>query len=193
MRKTVATLVAAATVAVITTAVAGCSDNGGGSAPSKPPTPTPTRTSAAPSASPSAAAWTVTARSGPLGTILVDGRGRTLYLFEADRTSGSTCYGGCAKEWPPMLVTHAPKAAGGVRSDLLGTTTRDDGTKEVTYNHHPLYYFDDDKKPGDTHGQGIDDSGGKWFVLDINGNKIVKAPRSATPSSTPSAGTGGGY
>ncbi len=174
---------AAVTVAVLAAVVGGCSDNGDGSSSSKSPTPT---ASGSKGGSPSAEAGTVNSRSGKLGQILVDGQGRTLYLFEADTSDKSTCSGGCAKAWPPATTTGTPKGGGGVKSDLLGTTTRDDGSKQVTYNGHPLYYFEGDQEPGDTNGQGLDQFGAKWFVLDEAGNKVEK------PAEDSSSG-GGGY
>jgi predicted lipoprotein with Yx(FWY)xxD motif len=115
---------------------------------------------------------TVAVRDSKLGKILVDGRGRTLYLFEVDKGTNSTCYGGCATAWPPLTTTGKPQAGSGVSPALLGTTARTDHTTEVTYNRHPLYYFVRDTKPGDITGQGINSFGGKWYVLNPKGNKI---------------------
>ncbi|MER5215707.1 hypothetical protein ABT063_35585 [Streptomyces sp. NPDC002838] len=111
-------------------------------------------------------------RSSELGRILVDGEGRTLYLFEADTSEKSTCNDACAQAWPPLTTSGPPKAGEGVKADLLGTTTRDDGSTEVTYNGHPLYYFQGDRKPGDTTGQGLDQFGAEWYVLNADGNKV---------------------
>jgi predicted lipoprotein with Yx(FWY)xxD motif len=91
-------------------------------------------------------------RHGKLGTFLVAGNGRTLYLFEKDKTSKSTCSGQCATFWPPLLTTGKPKAGGKAKGSLLGTTKRGDGKLQVTYKGHPLYYFIQDKKKGDTKG-----------------------------------------
>jgi predicted lipoprotein with Yx(FWY)xxD motif len=116
---------------------------------------------------------TVKTRSNKLGKILVDGRSRTLYLFEKDKKGKSACSGACAQNWPPLLTKGKPKAASGVKSSLLGTTKRSDGTTQVTYNKHPLYTFVVDKnKPGSTKGEGLDAFGAEWYVLGTNGKKI---------------------
>jgi predicted lipoprotein with Yx(FWY)xxD motif len=115
---------------------------------------------------------TVKTRHGKLGTFLVGGNGMTLYLFEKDKTTKSTCYGQCAKFWPPLLTSGKAKASGRVRASLLGTTRRRDGKLQVTYKGHPLYFFVMDKKPGDTTGEGFFGFGAKWYVLAPNGKKI---------------------
>jgi predicted lipoprotein with Yx(FWY)xxD motif len=109
---------------------------------------------------------------GEPGTFLVDSSGRSLYLFEADKGDKSTCNAACAAAWPPLTTTGAPTAGTGVKADLLGTTKRDDGTMEVTYNGHPLYYFANDTAPGDTKGQGVDGFGAEWYVVAPNGKKL---------------------
>src|SRR5471032_3139842 len=94
------------------------------------------------SPSPSSAATGTTiavATNAKLGQILVDGKGMTVYLFVADTGTASTCYTSCAQVWPPVLTTGAPQAGTGAQASLLGTTTRTDGTVEVTYAGHPLY------------------------------------------------------
>jgi predicted lipoprotein with Yx(FWY)xxD motif len=112
--------------------------------------------------------------SGDLGTFLTDAKGRTLYLWEADKGSSSMCSGACAQAWPPLTTTGAPQAGTGVKSSLLGTTKRSDGKLEVTYNGHPLYYFAGDTAPGKTAGQGTDGFGAEWYVVGTNGKKIDK-------------------
>jgi len=120
------------------------------------------------------ATTTVAARSTSLGQILVDGSGRTLYLFEADKGTASTCYDACAGVWPPLTATGAPTAGTGVNQALLTTTTRKDGSTEVVYNGHPLYYFISDKQAGDTTGQALSSFGADWYVLSTAGTKIDK-------------------
>src|SRR5438045_9595880 len=93
---------------------------------------------------------TVSARGTSLGQILVDGGGKTLYLFEADNGTQSKCFGACAQAWPPLITVGTPKAAGTVSQSLMGTTLRSDGTRQITYAGHPLYSFLGDSKPGDT-------------------------------------------
>src|SRR5438552_5749647 len=98
-------------------------------------------------------AATISVQASSLGRILVDGNGKTLYLFEADTSTQSTCSGACAQAWPPLTTSGAPEAAGGASVSLLGTTTRSDGTTQVTYSGHPLYSFVSDSKPGYTNGE----------------------------------------
>jgi predicted lipoprotein with Yx(FWY)xxD motif len=109
-----------------------------------------------------------------LGTIVVDGRGRTLYLFEKDGGTKSSCEGACAQAWPPFMTNGTPQAGSGASASLLGTTTRPDGKTGVTYDGHPLYYYVGDSGPGQTHGQGLDQFGGGWYVLSSNGDKVEK-------------------
>jgi predicted lipoprotein with Yx(FWY)xxD motif len=115
---------------------------------------------------------TVKTRHGKLGTFLVGPKGHTLYLFEKDKTKKSTCSGDCATAWPPLLTTGKPKAAGAAKASLLGTTKRDDGTTQVTYKGHPLYYFFKDTKAGDTQGEGVNGFGAAWYVVAPSGTKI---------------------
>lgn len=104
-----------------------------------------------------------------LGTVLTDGKGITVYLFEKDTGTASSCYGACAQAWPPVLATGTPAAASGATGSLLGTSKRTDGTTQVTYAGHPLYYFAGDSKPGDTHGQGVNGFGANWDAVRPNG------------------------
>jgi predicted lipoprotein with Yx(FWY)xxD motif len=108
----------------------------------------------------------------PLGRVLVDSKGITLYDFVKDKGTTSTCYGACAALWPPLITKGKPIAGPGVRVSLLGTTKRKDGKLEVTYNGHPLYYFVTDRKPGQTTGQGVDQFGAPWWVLSPAGKEI---------------------
>jgi predicted lipoprotein with Yx(FWY)xxD motif len=110
--------------------------------------------------------------SGIPGKFLVDAQGRTMYLFEADKSGTSTCNGACAAAWPPVIVTGSPQAGGGVDQALLGTVKRDDGTMQLTYNHHPLYYFAADTGAGQDKGQGSKQFGAGWYVVNAKGSKI---------------------
>ncbi|HEY3069944.1 MAG TPA: hypothetical protein VGJ34_06470 [Gaiellaceae bacterium] len=116
---------------------------------------------------------TIAVKSSSLGQILVDGKGMTLYLFEKDTGTTSTCSGSCADFWPPVTTTGTPTAGQGVMAGKLGTTMRSDGKTEVTYNGHPLYYYVGDKKPGDMTGQGLNAFGALWYVLSPGGKAIV--------------------
>jgi predicted lipoprotein with Yx(FWY)xxD motif len=115
---------------------------------------------------------TVSTAGGDLGDHLVGPNGHTLYLFEKDTSSTSTCTGACAAEWPPLVTTGPPTAGGAVDADLLGTTERPDGTMEVTYAGHPLYYYVSDTAPGDTAGQGVDAFGAEWYVVAPTGKAV---------------------
>ena len=119
-----------------------------------------------------AGAATVTAHASRFGKVLFDGRGRALYLFKRDKSSRSTCSGACAKAWPPFLTTKAPKAAAGARASLIATTKRADGTLQVTYAGHPLYYFSGDKKPGQINCQNVVNFGGRWLVVAPSGAAV---------------------
>lgn len=104
-----------------------------------------------------------------LGNILVGPDGKTLYMFTKDAANTSNCYDQCATNWPPLLTEAKPVAGNGADPALLGTTTRKDGTTQVTYKGMPLYYWIADQKAGDTTGQNV---GEVWFVLDVAGNII---------------------
>ena len=118
------------------------------------------------------------AAGSPLGRILVGARGRTLYVFEKDKSSVSTCDGSCAKYWPPLTTTAKPRAGRGAVAARLGTARRKDGRLQVTYNRHPLYYFAGDAKAGQTGGQGMEAFGAEWYVLSPAGVKVRLARRS---------------
>jgi predicted lipoprotein with Yx(FWY)xxD motif len=119
-----------------------------------------------------AGATSVDVANSDLGKILVDGKGRTLYLFEADKGTKSACDGACAAVWPPLTTAGRPHAGPGVAAAKLGTAKRDDGSTGVTYNGHPLYTFEGDASPGQTTGQGSDGFGAEWYVLGSTGNAI---------------------
>ena len=159
MRRSLAIAGAAVVIAMV---AAGCGGKPSSSNSSAPASSSATATGGA----------TVTAKRSKLGAILVDGTGRTLYLFEKDQGTTSSCYSACAGGWPPDTTNGAPRAGAGVSGSLLGTTTRTDGKTEVTYHGHPLYYFAGDRKPGDTNGEGLKAFGAEWYVLSAAGNKI---------------------
>jgi len=131
---------------------------------------------AAPSASPVAPVATGTTigiGTTRLGSILVDGTGRTVYLFAKDSGTSSSCNtSACIQYWPPVLTTGAPQAGSGLNASLLGTTTRQDGKTQITYAGHPLYYFISDTKAGDVSGQGINAFGAPWYVVAPSGMQI---------------------
>jgi predicted lipoprotein with Yx(FWY)xxD motif len=119
-----------------------------------------------------------------LGNVLVDRQGHTLYLFERDSATMSACTGPCAVNWPPLRVRGTTLVGSGAKASNVGRTARPDGISQLTYNGHPLYTFVNDKKPGDTNGEGINAFGGSWFAVSPAGAKI--APRSQPRG-------GGGY
>jgi predicted lipoprotein with Yx(FWY)xxD motif len=112
--------------------------------------------------------------SGQLGSILVAGpKQRTVYLFAADKGPMSTCSSACAEVWPPVTSTGNPKAAAGANAADLGTVARSDGTKQVTYKGHPLYYYaGDGTNGGETSGQAISSFGAPWYVLSPSGSEV---------------------
>jgi predicted lipoprotein with Yx(FWY)xxD motif len=165
------TFLAGATVLVVAALAAGCGSGGSSNANS----PAPPQDASGQSA-------TVGVANEDVGQILVDSHGRTLYLFERDSGTKSTCTGACAVEWPPLLATGKPTVGGGANASVVATGTRSDGKQQVTYNGHPLYLFSADQKAGDTNGQGVNAFGGLWYVLSSAGDEI-----------TTSAGSGGGF
>jgi predicted lipoprotein with Yx(FWY)xxD motif len=121
-----------------------------------------------------------TSQVGDLGTVLVDGAGLTLYMFQNDKGSTSTCTGSCASTWPALTTSGNATTMSGADSSLLGTTQRDDGSTQVTYNGHPLYLYSGDSAPGDANGEGI---GNVWYAVSTQG----------TPAMASGGGNGGGY
>jgi predicted lipoprotein with Yx(FWY)xxD motif len=166
-------LLAAATLAV-GIAVAGC---GGSSSSGAAPASGGTNASSGSGGgygyggggSSSASAVTLKSVSSPLGTILVDQDGKTLYLFEADSKNKSNCSGGCLSLWPPVMANGKASAGSGVTAGMIGTAT---GSSQVTYAGHPLYWFSGDQNAGDTNGEGLDDFGGLWYAISPAGTAV---------------------
>jgi len=119
-----------------------------------------------------AATVSLASLSGIPAKALVGSNGRTLYLFQADKNGASACTGACAAAWPPDTVTGTPQAGSGVSPALLGTITRPDGTMQLTYNGHPLYYFTADTAGRTARGQGVKAFGAEWYVVGAGGGKI---------------------
>jgi predicted lipoprotein with Yx(FWY)xxD motif len=117
-----------------------------------------------------------TRRLDSLGRVLVDGKGQTLYVFSRDHHSGhSTCTSECEVQWPPLLLSGGatkPIASGGAKTSLLGTTRLANDALQVTYNGWPLYRFALDTTPGSTAGEGLNNLGGRWYVLSPKGKEI---------------------
>ena len=162
----------AAVVAVTALVAAGCGSSSGG---------TSSATSSAAATSAPASTATKAAASGAVlktahgsgGIYLTDATGRALYLWVADSGGKSVCSGACAQAWPPLTTKRAPSGSGAVKAADLGTTTRSNGTKQVTYNGHPLYYFVGDTGSGMTSGQGSDNFGAKWWLVTPAGRAIT--------------------
>jgi len=151
--------------------LAACGDDDDDSATDTTSTTTETteaETTTTTEAAPAEGTSTVATADTDLGTILVDGEGRTLYLFMPDAQGASTCLDSCATTWPPLA---GPASAGdGVDQALISTADRPDGAAQVTYNSWPLYHFASDAAAGDTNGQGV---GNIWYVVDASGNAIT--------------------
>lgn len=111
-----------------------------------------------------------------LGTVLVNSRGDTLYMFVPDHQKRVTCKGSCAAVWPPLKVAagRKPTAGGAARKSLLGTDKNPGGGLVVTYARWPLYTYVGDTKPGQATGQGLNINGGLWYVLSPSGKVIKK-------------------
>jgi len=165
---TVFIAIAAVLAAVLIAAGCGSSASGSGSAYSA----GPYGSAAVASARSGTGASKVSVASSRLGRIVVDGKGRTLYLFEKDNNRRSACYGQCATYWPPLLTQGMPVARPGAKQSLLGTSRRANGSQQVTYGGRPVYRFVLDRKPGQTKGEGLQDFGGGWDVVSPAGKKI---------------------
>ena len=165
------TLLALTTICVLT--LAACSDDGGDDEASPAAGDTATEQPADDTATESEAEGgdaTIAVAESDLGEILVDAEGLTAYVFFSDEQGGeSTCYDECEAAWPPITVEGEPAAGDGVDRSLLGTTEREDGSTQVTYDGWPLYLFASDAAPGDTNGQGV---GEVWFVVGPDGQAI---------------------
>ena len=127
---------------------------------------------------------TVQTRNTGLGNILVDSKGRTVYLFTKDMGNSATCTGTCLSYWPPVQANGNLQVGGGASATQLATITTPGGGHQLSYAGHPLYYFVGDHKAGDTSGEALDQFGGLWYALAPNGSAVTQA--------TANAGNGGG-
>lgn len=154
-RKPHAILAGAAVIPLVALAVAGCggsNDNG-------------TANAATPKTKTGQAATIGVESRGSLGKILTDTQGRTVYLFQKDTSTTSTCSGACATQWPAVTTKGKPTVGSGLTASKVGTTKRSDGSQQVTYNGHPLYRYIGDQNAGDVNGQGINAFGANWYVV----------------------------
>ena len=180
LRRPLVALVALAAVGVL---AAGCGSNGSSSSGMGGYGSSGT----APASGEASSVATVSATSTSLGMILVDGGGRTLYLFEKDQPNQSACAGACAAAWPVDQSSATPKAGSDVQASLVGTIKRGDGSTQVTYNQHPLYYFARDSQAGQQNGQGLNAFGAAWFAVTHTGGAVSGGATATTPAN------GGGY
>ena len=185
LRRPLVALVALAAVGVL---AAGCGSNGSGSSSSGMGGYGSSGT--APASGGASRAATVSATSTMLGMILVDGNGRTLYLFEKDQPNQSACAGACVAAWPVDPSSGTPKAGSGATASLLGTIKRSDGSTQVTYDKHPLYYYSGDSQPGQHNGQGLNAFGAAWFAVAPAGG-AVSGGATATTAANGRYGYGG--
>lgn len=178
----------AAPLAAVAVLAAACGSTAS-SSPAAAPTGSATTAGAA-----AGAALTIDTHSGPSGTYLTDSTGRTLYLWAADTGMASTCSGSCASAWPPVTSSATPTAGSGVTAGQLGLSKRSDGTEQVTYDGHPLYYYAGDSAAGQTSGQGSTAFGAAWWIVSPSGSAITAGAAGA--ASSPAAGattaSGGG-
>jgi len=175
-RKTFTRLGSAAAVLGAGLALAACGSSSGSSSQAAPPTPS--------ASGASATGLSIATSKGSDGTYLVGPDGRALYLWVADSHGKSSCSGGCAQAWPPLLAKGKPSASGGVNTAGLGTTTRSGGSKQVTYMGHPLYYYAGDMSQGQITGQGSTQFGAKWWLVAPSGSAITGAGSTAATSSS---------
>jgi predicted lipoprotein with Yx(FWY)xxD motif len=150
---------------------------------------TKTQTTKTSSASPSSGVTVATKTIKPYGAVLVNGAGRTLYIFAPDKAKKVTCVSACATIWPPAKLPPGTKAtaSGQVKSSLLGSDPNPSGGRVVTYNGWPLYTYVTDTAPGVAHGQGINSAGGLWYVISPSG-KVIKSKKSSSSSSSSAYG-----
>lgn len=172
-RQRLQAIAVALVAAAFTLAAASCGSDSGGPVGSA---PVPTATGDA-----------VSAQGTALGTILVDGKGRTVYEFANDQNNMSTCAAACAANWPyvPAPAT-LPTSLSGV-TGTLGTTTRDDGARQLTVAGHPVYTFNGDSRPGQTNGQGVNLDGGVWTVVSPAGAPVTNSSPAGNSTQNPIA------
>jgi predicted lipoprotein with Yx(FWY)xxD motif len=167
---------AALAVALFASACASSSTNSGGGA---------TNGAGAGGSAPTgrAAALTIESHRGPLGTYLTDSAGKALYMFAVDTATKSHCVGACLTYWPPLTTSGTAKVAGTASGAKVTTIPSGNGAKQVVYAGHPLYYYEGDSAAGDTHGQGLDDFGGQWWLLTPAGRPVTSSGSSGSSSS----------
>jgi predicted lipoprotein with Yx(FWY)xxD motif len=184
--------------------VAACSSGGASSTGAASGTPAGASSSSGGSTS---GGTVIETASSSAGTVLTNGSGRAVYLWAKDTGNTSNCNGACAGAWPPVTTTGSATASGGAKASDLGTITRSDGSKQVTYDGHPLYYFSGDSGPGTATGQGSDSFGAPWWLVTPTGSDVTAsvssftagksaanpvAPAPSAPASSPASSSAGG-
>ena len=154
-------------------ALAGCGgdDDDSGDETTAPAAAAPTTTATQTAQQAAAIGTTIKTSDSQYGQVLFDGDDRAIYYFDKESGSKSECYGGCAEAWPPVLTEGDPQAGSGAQAGMLETTQRDDGTTQVTYDGHPLYYYVDDPK-GEVACHNISEFGGLWLAVQGNGQPV---------------------
>jgi predicted lipoprotein with Yx(FWY)xxD motif len=179
--------------------VAACSTGSSGTAAAGSSSPAGASSSSA--AAGGSGSTVITTVSSSAGTFLANSSGHAVYLWTKDGSGMSACSGACAGAWPPVTTTGTVTASGGAKSSDLGTITRSDGTKQVTYDGHPLYFFSGDSGPGMASGQGNDGFGAKWWLVSPSGSDVTSAVSAFTksgsgtspaPAATPTSSSAGG-
>jgi predicted lipoprotein with Yx(FWY)xxD motif len=153
-------------------AIAGCggddddSDSASGGSDTEATTAAETTTA---TAAPAATGTTVKLGDSQYGKVLFDDKDQAIYLFDKESGPKAECYDACAEAWPPVVTEGQPQAGSGVKAQLLGTIQRDEGTAQVTYNGHPLYYYAHEG-PGEVTCHDVEEFGGLWLAVDAAGN-----------------------
>lgn len=187
MRRSVAILIAP--IALLAAACGSSSSNSSSSSKSSTSTAVATATSSTAARS----SVKISIRTLPgLGPVLVNGQGRTLYVFKPDSAKKVTCVGQCASIWPPLAISagQKPATAAAAKASLVSSDPNPSGGRVVTYDGWPLYLYVADPKPGTAHGEAINSSGGLWYVVSPSGTVITKKARTGSGSTSGSGGSG---
>lgn len=136
------------------------------------PSPSSVGTSSAAASPTTSAQVAISVANSRYGKIIVDGSGRTLYLFDIERDHMPICNSACAVAWPPLLAPSGAASTSELDQALIATAVRNDGSLQLTYNRHALYYYAGDHSAGEIKCQAVIEFGGGWYVIDPQGNKI---------------------
>ena len=187
--------------------VAACSSAASSTAAAPAASPTGASPAAAGGSAAASGGTVITTAKSSAGTVLTNGSGKAVYVWTKDTGDMSNCNGACAGAWPPVTTTGTATAAGSAKASDIGTITRSDGTKQVTYDGHPLYYFAGDSGAGMASGQGSDGFGAKWWLVAPTGSDVTAsvstftaaatgaapaAPAPAAPASSPASSSAAG-